>query len=241
MCTPFALSTPGLFYISSPHSYPRQWFSAYLSNRPILIFSATYTLFYYPIRRNSGDLKQYSAAMRFFNVLVLSLSTVSAFVIPRGNNVDLILNDITALDNAVKDLTSSLENFSGGLFTVFQTTAINANVAKVHTANRKGYYDATLFTSNLNSADSMRVANLAASTLAVDNPKACNLIKSKKKLFDGMMMSSLVSAALKTLLDDHVSLSNILLQRCSADARPKAQVVIDTITDVLQDAITYYS
>ena len=179
--------------------------------------------------------------MRFFNVLVLSLSTVSAFVIPRGISVDLILGDITALDNAVKDLTSSLENFSGGLFTVFQTTAINANVAKVHTANRKAYYDAALFTSNLNSADSMRVANLAASTLAIDNPKACNLLKSKKKLFDGLSMSSLVAGALRTLLDDHLSLSKVLLQRCSADARPKAQGVIDTITVALQDAITYYS
>jgi hypothetical protein len=90
----------------------------------------------------------------------------------------------------------------------------------VHVTNRAGYRDALGIKTQYSATDSATLISLVEKTLAVDNPKACALVKKKKVHFDSIYQGWLVLAPEKS---------------------EQAKAAVDVITMALADAIDYYS
>jgi hypothetical protein len=152
-----------------------------------------------------------------------------------------MLADITVLDNNVKSLTSAIKGYNGGIFGIVQMASITTAFAAVHTSNRKAYSDAQFIASQFSDADSASIVTLVQKTLVLDNPLAVALLESKKALFAQSLLTGAISSALKTLMDDHVTLSAALAQWVSPSELTAANQAVATITASLQEGIDCYS
>jgi hypothetical protein len=185
--------------------------------------------------------------MYFLNTLVLYLGTVSAVAVSkpvRGIAVvtaNTIIADITDLDNQVKELTTDLNNLNLGLFTLLQALTVSNQFTAVHNSNRQAYNDALLITTAFSDSDSAAIVSLVQKTLVIDNPKAVSICKQKKPIFQLLLQSSTVLSDLKTLMNDHISLSAALMQWVAPSQQQAGTAAVQTITDSLQSAIDYYS
>ncbi|KAG9532305.1 hypothetical protein KCU93_g1119, partial [Aureobasidium melanogenum] len=160
------------------------------------------------------------------STLLLSISTVISA------SVDDVYNDITSLDQDVQTLTYMVRDFQGGLIA---QGPLLLQLTKVHIATRKGGYDtSTLPTTPLSESDALRIIDHVNTTLAVDNPIAVNVLRSRKPLFDASGTDPFIKAGLQILLDDHLYFSNEVLERAPQDLVAKANQVVDTISNALQ-------
>jgi len=167
------------------------------------------------------------------STLLLSVSTVISA------SVDDVVNDITVLDQDVQDLTSMVRGYQGGLIA---QGPLLLQLTKVHIATRKGGYDAsTLPTTPLSESDALRLIEHVNTTLAVDNPIAVDVLKSKKSLFDASGTDPFIKAGLQILLDDHLYFSNEVLERAPQDLIAEANQVVDVISNALQGGIAAFS
>lgn len=168
-----------------------------------------------------------------FGALLLSISTVFSA------SIDDVYNDITTLDGDVQTLTDMVRDFQGGLIA---QAPLLLQLTKVHIATREGGYDAsTLPTTPLSESDALRIIEHVNTTLAVDNPIAVNVLKSKKPLFDASGTDPFIKAGLQILLDDHLYFSNQVLERAPQDLIAEANQVVDVISNALQGGIAAFS
>ena len=174
--------------------------------------------------------------MKFFaGLLALPaiLSTVAA------TQVDTVYDDVSLINQRVIELTTATQNYQGGL--IGQLPFL-IDFGPVYFATRKGFYDSLLLPNPLTASDAQRLIDHVNETLAITNPRAVNVVKSKKPKFDAAGTSPLVKDGLELLLFAHLSFSDEVAKRI-ADANQKAegQSVIDVITRALQDGIAYFS
>ncbi|KAG9958089.1 hypothetical protein KCU61_g8610, partial [Aureobasidium melanogenum] len=174
--------------------------------------------------------------MRLLSTISALLLSVSAVI---SASVDDVYNDITSLDQDVQTLTDMVRDFQGGLIA---QGPLLLHLTKVHIATRKGGYDAsTIPTTPLSESDALRIIEHVNTTLAVDNPIAVNVLKSKKPLFDASGSEPFIKAGLQILLDDHLYFSNEVLERAPQDLITEANRVVDTISNALQGGIAAFS
>jgi hypothetical protein len=166
------------------------------------------------------------------STLLLSATVVST------SQVDVVIDDITALDKDVQSLTAKVRAYNGGL--IAQTPQL-FGLTQVHLATRKGYYDSTSLPSPLSENDAARLIEHVNQTLSVDNPIAVQVLISKKELFDAAGTSPVIKEGLKVLLDDHLAFSNEVLERAPADQLAEGNEVVDVITNALQHGIATFS
>ena len=170
--------------------------------------------------------------LSLFNFLLLSATAVSA------SQVDVVINDITALDQDVQSLTAKVRAFNGGL--IPQVPQL-FGLTQVHLATRKGYYSATGLPRPLTEEDGIRLIDHVNRTLAIDNPIAVEVLESKKPLFDAAGTSPVIKGGLKLLLSDHLAFSNEVLERAPPSLLAEGNAVVDVITNALQHGIETFS
>lgn len=154
------------------------------------------------------------------------------------SQVDVVIDDITALDEDVQSLTAKVRAYNGGLLA--QTPQL-LGLTQVHLATRRGYYDSKLLPNPLSESDATRLIDHVGATLSIDNPIAVEVLKSKKELFDAAGTSPAIAIGLKVLLDDHLAFSDEVLKRAPEDQVEAANEVVDVITVALQDGIATFS
>ena len=169
--------------------------------------------------------------------ILLSTLFISAAVVS-GSQVDVVIDDITALDSDVQSLTTNVRAYNGGLLP--QAPQL-FGLIEVHLATRKGYYDATSLPSALSENDAARLIQHVNETLSVDNPIAVEVLISKKSYFDAAGTSAVIKEGLRILLDDHLDFSNEVLERVPADQLAEGNEVVGVITMALQHGIAAFS
>jgi hypothetical protein len=174
--------------------------------------------------------------MRLLPTISSLLLTVSAVL---SATVDKVYNDITALDQEVQTLITMERAYQGGLLA---QGPLLLQLTRVHIATRKGAYDASnLPTTVLSENDAVRLIDHVNTTLAVDNPIAVGVLKSKKALFDASGTDPFIKGGLQILLDDHLAFSNEVLKRTPQDVLAHANQVVHVITNALQSGIAAFS
>jgi len=167
-----------------------------------------------------------------FNIILLLATSVSA------SQVDVVINDITALDQDVQSLTAKVRAYNGGLIPQIPQLF---GLTQVHLATRKGYYSATTLPRPLTEEDGARLIDHVNRTLAIDNPIAVGVLESKKPLFDAAGTSPAIRAGLKLLLSDHLAFSNEVLERAPMSELAEGNAVVDVISNALQHGIETFS
>lgn len=166
------------------------------------------------------------------NALLLSVTAVSS------SQVDIVIDDITALDKDVQSLTFKVRAYNGGL--IPQVPQL-FGLTEVHFATRKGYYSATSLPRPLTDNDAARIVEHVNETLAIDNPIAVEVLESKKQLFDSAGTRPFIKAGLELLLSDHLAFSNEVLQRAPESQLQQANDVVDVISNALQHGINTFA
>jgi hypothetical protein len=173
--------------------------------------------------------------MHFLSLLNIALLSVTAV---SSSQVDVVIDDITALDKDVQSLTVKVRAYNGGLIPQIPQLF---GLTEVHLATRKGYYSATTLPRPLTEEDGLRLIEHVNETLAIDNPIAAQVLESKKPLFDAAGTSSVIQDGLKLLLSDHLAFSNEVLERAPEDLLAEANAVVDVISNALQHGINTFS
>lgn len=153
-------------------------------------------------------------------------------------NINTVINDIINLNAAVVDLTAATQAYQGGLLSAV-SPAISFVVVEARLT--LGVTDSGLLPSSISDSDTQDLIDTVASTLAINNPKAVSVLKSKKALFDASGQSPTVELGLQALLAGHLTFENNILQRCPADKVQGVQNVADIITRALQDGINTFA
>jgi hypothetical protein len=170
--------------------------------------------------------------LSLLNILLLSATAILA------SQVDVVIDDITALDQDVQSLTAKVRAYNGGL--IAQTPQL-FGLTQVHLATRKGYYSATTLPRPLTEEDGAKIIEHVKQTLAIDNPIAVEVLESKKQLFDAAGTTPVIRAGLKLLLSDHLAFSDEVLERVPVSQLAEANAVVDVISNALQHGINAFS
>ncbi|KAM0722307.1 hypothetical protein Q7P37_001748 [Cladosporium fusiforme] len=161
------------------------------------------------------------------------LATVAA-----ASQVDVVIDDVTALDQDVKDLTAGVRAYNGGLLA---QSPLLLGLTKVHIATRTGYYDSKSLPRPLTETDATRLIDHVNATLAIDNPIAVEVLIGKKNLFEAAGTTVFIKGGLEILLDDHLKFSNEVLDRAPEGLEGDGQEVVDVITRALENGIKEFS
>lgn len=170
--------------------------------------------------------------MRFPFLFLASLAAAAA------SQVDVVIDDVTALDQDVKDLTAGVQAYNGGLLA---QTPLLPGLTKVHIATRTGYYDSKELPRPLSVTDAGRLIDHVNATLAIDNPIAVKTLVDKKELFAAAGTTLVIKGGLQVLLDDHLKFSNEVLERAPEGLEAEGQEVVDVITRALEGGIEAFS
>lgn len=168
--------------------------------------------------------------MRFFPLFLASLAAAS--------QVDVVIDDVTSLDEDVKDLTAGVEAYNGGLLA---QSPLLLGLTKVHIATRTGYYDSKSLPNPLSEEDANRLIDHVNGTLAVDNPIAVKTLIGKKDLFEAAGTTVFIKGGLEILLDDHLAFSDEVLKRAPEGTGSVGREVVDVITRALENGIEEFS
>ena len=169
----------------------------------------------------------------------LSILTASlALLAYTSADVTTVLNDITSLDQDVKKLTAAVDAYQGGLL---GQLPLLADLTLVHVATNKGASDAKTLPTTLTFPDAKSIIVHVNGTLSVDNPKAIQVLESKKSLFQATGSGPAIKFGLQTLLNDHLDFSNAVLERTPQSLIADANAVVDVITNALQAGINAFS
>ena len=174
----------------------------------------------------------------FISTLIHSLLIRAAAAAVLSSQVNVVYNDITTIDKNVKKLTLATASYKGGAVGL---VPVNIDFVPVYGATRKGYYDSLLLPSQLSESDAQRLIDHVNQTLSIDNPKAVNVLKSKKLLLQPKGLDPFIKTGLEALLSAHLSFSNEVAKRIPQDQQPQGHEVINVITVALQDGITFFS
>ncbi|KAI5358391.1 Putative Cell wall mannoprotein [Septoria linicola] len=178
--------------------------------------------------------------------LLSTLISLSIFLLPTTfaqstttPSVNTVYADISTINSRVLALTAATQSYSGGL--VNQLPFL-IDFGPLYLATRKGFYDSLLLPNPLTASDAQLLISHVNETLAINNPKAVEVVKSKKPLFDEAGTSPVVKEGLELLLFAHLGFSDEVAKRVKdAGQKAEGQRVIDVITVALQDGIAFYS
>ncbi|KAF2209862.1 hypothetical protein CERZMDRAFT_99921 [Cercospora zeae-maydis SCOH1-5] len=163
----------------------------------------------------------------------------STLVSSQSSQVDRVHDDVSTINRNVLELTGTTKHYNGGL--VNQLPFI-VDFGPVYLATRRGFYDSVLLPDPLAQSDAQRLIEHVNATLAVNNPIAVGVVKSKKVFFDDAGTSQVVRGGLELLLFAHLSFSNEVAKRIvDEEQRAEGQAVIDVITVALEDGIAFFS
>ncbi|KAM3414482.1 hypothetical protein BST61_g9643 [Cercospora zeina] len=170
---------------------------------------------------------------------ITTLLTTLALSQSSSPQVDRVHDDISTINRNVLELTETTEDYNGGL--ISQLPFI-VDFNPVYLATRKGFYDSLLLPDPLTQSDAQLLIDHVNATLAVNNPIAVDVVKSKKVFFDEAGTSRVVRGGLELLLFAHLSFSNEVAKRIVDEhQRAEGQAVIDVITVALEDGIAFFS
>lgn len=176
--------------------------------------------------------------------MLLKLSSITALLLSStrilaATTVTQVDADIITLDNSVKALITSVQNYNGGLLT---GTGISLNLGIVIANTAKGGADANALPSTtLSNADAYSIINTVKQTLDIDNPAAVDALIVKKSYFQKSLQDGLVQGSLKVLLSEHLYFANAILKRTPAEALGDANMAVDIISNALQRGIDEFA
>lgn len=153
-----------------------------------------------------------------------------------------ILSDLVHLDDSINDLTSSINDYNGGLplISVIESTPVLGAIIDVHLANRKCYYD-SMELPQLDSEKSTVILDYISDTISKDIPAGVAAIEKKRPQFESAGLTSVVLGSLRLLEYDHDTFSEVLLEKAAPDTQPRGEVIVKAIHDAIQDGIDYFS
>ena len=154
-------------------------------------------------------------------------------VIPASTIVD----DVLSIDKGVNQLRSHVATYTGGLLA---QTPLVGDFTAIHLANRKGYADANLRTSDFSAADSTDIVESVVDTVGVDIPAAVKETVAKKALFRKAGTVPALVASLKVLLNDHDTFSAAVSRHLTADDE-RGREAAEKIHDAIQGGIDAFS
>jgi hypothetical protein len=182
--------------------------------------------------------------MYILRPIVFFAALSSAAVVPerRATVVDTktILDDLTACEKSVQGVINALNGFTGGLLGLVQVGVVTTAWGGLTTSAAKATAD-VLLSSQLSSADSKKVVDQVNATLAIDNPKTCTLLKSKRPLYDGYHLRAAVQLTLISVLTQVESLNSALVNIMSNDYKDKMTQVGLISTVAVTDCVNYYA
>jgi len=164
-----------------------------------------------------------------------SFSTVSASALER-RETSTILSDIATIDTNVKALTSTVNNYNGGLFGTIPITNAEITLDK---SIQQGTRDAQA-ASQLSSEDSNSIL-AAIQNLSPDIEASLKAVESKKSQFAAAGLTSTVRNDLAQLKTDTDDFANALIAIASADTKTQANAEKTTIDNDFQAAIKYFN
>jgi hypothetical protein len=147
-----------------------------------------------------------------------------------------------ATEKSVQSQIKALDNFKPdfSLLTPLQVLEVTRTFGTTSLWITKSAADVVLLPGLFNSADSERVVNQLSATLAISDPKVCQLIIAKKPLFDKLLLSLSVFADLNILQAEHLALSGALTERMAPEYKGQMKVIADITTDAINKAIAAY-
>lgn len=171
---------------------------------------------------------------------LVALLSLSATALAQASNrqVQVVYDDVSAINENVLELTETTRAYQGGLV---GQLPVAIDFTPVYAATRKGFYDSLLLPAQVSSSDAQLLIEHVNQTLAVNNPRAVDVLKSKKPLFQQAGSTPLIKSGLELLLFAHLSFSNEVAKRIPAELKAEGQSVIDVITVALQDGVAFYS
>lgn len=176
--------------------------------------------------------------------MIIKLSSIAALLLAptqilAATTVAQVNADIVTLDNSVKTLTTSVQNYHGGLL---NETGITLNLALVAANTAKGGTDANALPSTtLSNNEACSVISTVKQTLDIDNPAAVDALIAKKAFFQQSLQDGLVQAGLKLLLSEHLYFSDAILERTPLGALGGANEAVDVISNALQRGINEFA
>ena len=148
------------------------------------------------------------------------------------------LEKIEAIHSSVQVLIKELNAYHGGyvglLPLTLQVTKVDLNTKNAGNANEQ-------LPNPLTHSDTVILVNRINNTLAVVNPKAVNILKTKKKFLEPMGVDPVVAGFLEMLLDDHFRFSNAILERVPARDVAMTNVPMDIISNALQQGVGFFT
>lgn len=169
--------------------------------------------------------------------LAVALATTPS-IAQSNTAVQNSLAAIEAIHSSVQVLIGDLNAYHGGyvglLKPALQVTKVDLNTKKAAEANNQ-------LPNPLTDADTQTLVHRINNTLAVVNPKAVSLLKTKKKYTEPLQVDPLIAAFLQMLLDDHLKFSNAILERVPQKDVAETNVPMDIISNALQSGVGYFT
>jgi hypothetical protein len=138
--------------------------------------------------------------MRLFSLLALLPLALASTSKP---DAKAVYDDISGIDTAVRQLTTVLNAYQGG---ILESRAIFDATLAIHAVNRKGYADANA-SAKFDAAESKQIVDHVNDSVGVSIPICVQAIETKKPLFDEAKLTSLVKATIDLLKSDHETFS----------------------------------
>lgn len=171
-----------------------------------------------------------------FTPSTIILSLVSSVI--ALTSVDQVINDIINLNSAVVDLTAATAAYQGGLF---DSIPQGFDFIVVEARLTQGDTDSGLLPPALSESDTQDLIDTVASTLAINNPKAVQTLKSKKALIDASHETAVVELGLQALLAGHLDFTQHIVSRSPASKIQAVRDVANIITVALQGGINTFA
>lgn len=170
-----------------------------------------------------------------FKVILSSIALSSAVLaVPQTNYTGLCYNDITNIDNNIKELTAKVKDFNGGLFSAVQQIplALEATVATASAGLHSAFLARPLPVDDL-----LRLADHVNKTLAVDSPLAMQALVSKEPVYEQIGLKGPIHLGLKAYLILYQQVAKNILDRVPAGAPKDRSEVLKSDMQMIMDAV----
>jgi hypothetical protein len=172
--------------------------------------------------------------MRLFSLLILSPLALASIT---KRDAKAVYDDISGIDSAVRNLTTILNAYQGG---IPESGPIFDATLAIHAVNRKGYADAVA-SPKFTAAESKQIVDHVNDSVGVSIPICVKAIEDKKPLFDQASLTSLVKATIDLLKSDHETFSLATGAKLAIGQFTGGVSGAGSIEAVLQKASLYYA
>lgn len=173
--------------------------------------------------------------MHVLKLLLAATLTTASTLLPR--DASTVNSDITGIDIAVRNLTSKVSAYNGGITP--SDPIFTASIA-VHNINRIGFHDA-LSSSRFTSAESKKIVNNVNKSVGVSIPAGLKVLESKKDLFDEAQITPVIGTFVNLLKSDHETFSAAVGKLLSVDQAVPGAAAAGKIDAALQEASLFFA